>query len=211
MKELPGPEVGQSVSLDVFGPDGRRVRLQGRVAEADSSKVAVVLVSSEQLLSTAPGSDAMVECHDEHGNLRFMSRVVEMRLAGHVQVVLEAPPHVARLQTRRFVRHGLKVPVHCSVIDPQGGQRERYSAFTEDLGGNGARLVADRAMSIGTLLALEIDLGSQTCSCVGQVKHSTRAGNGDKAGFLWGVEFTRMDGKNLARLWSFLRARQQGG
>lgn len=201
MDEVSGPSVGQAASVDVFDALGRRLHLAGRISWVDAGTLVLALASGgERVLGLGRGTRAMVECQQEQGGLRFLSTVLELKLERGVQMVLEAPPYVARLQSRRFARHGLKVPVTCTL---PGGSR--CAATTEDLGGNGARLASDRPVGVGAQVGLEFDLGGARCRGTGQVKHVTRAEDSEGAGWLWGVELVRMDAEDLACLWEFLR------
>jgi len=204
MDEVSGPSVGQTASVDMFDSTGRRLRLNGRISWVDAGTLVVALAAGDRVLGAPSGTQAMVECRDDRGNMRFMSTVLEFKLEKGLQVVLEAPPYVARLQSRKFTRHGLRARVGYLVEGEP--VRERRTAMTEDLGGNGVRLATDRVIGIGAHLTLDIDLEGASCTGTGQVKHVNRGQGADRATYLWGVEFTAMDAPNLARLWAFLRA-----
>lgn len=203
MDEVSGPSVGQAASVDMFDSTGRRLRLHGRISWVDAGTLVIALGGGDRVLGAPSGAQAVVECRDDRGNMRFMSTVLEFKLEKGLQVVLEAPPYVARLQSRKFTRHGLRTKISYLVE----GERERRTAITEDLGGNGVRLATDRVVGIGVSLALEIDLDGGVCTGAGQVKHVNRGDGADRFTYLWGVEFTAMDSANLNRLWAFLRAR----
>lgn len=190
--------VGQTASIDMFGASGGRVKLSGRVVGIDGGVIRVLLERG-RVNSLLRGTCVMVECHEGAESLRFVSNLVdiEIGLDRGAQLLLELPL-LAHLQSRKFNRHPVHIPVDYAV---EGGEWRKGT--TDDLGGNGARLIAEGAVPLGTAVALRFDLGNLVCDAGGKVKHVTQVPGA--VGALWGVQFTSLDPSHAARLWSFLK------
>lgn len=194
-----GISIGQRAFVDMFGGDGERLKLSGPVTAIDGGVIRLVVEhgSVNKLLC---GTCVMVECQAGTERLRFVSNLIdiEVGLDKGAQLLLEAPPHVAQLQARKFNRYDIRVPVDYSV---EGGAPRRGT--TEDLGGNGARVLAEQTAPLGSSVALKFDLGDSLCEASGKIKHAIQIPGVE--GVQWGVQFSSMDPTNAARLWSFLK------
>jgi hypothetical protein len=196
--------VGQRVFIDLFGREGDRIKLSGPIVAIDAGVVRVLLESGS-LQSLLRGTCVMVECREGAERVRFVSNLVDFEVSVDrgAQLLFEVPPHMAHLQTRKFNRYAIRVPVDYAV---EGGRSRK--GMTEDLGGNGARVATGEAVPLATSVSLEFDLDGIRCEGAGEVKHVVKVKGAE--GFLWGVEFTRMDSANAARLWAFLKTRLLG-
>ena len=204
-------DVGRAVTVEASESDGAQGVFEGFVERARGERVALSLGrNGKSLDSFSPGAQVRVRYFNEQGMYTFSSQVLQAREGDRIRLLLEAPAQVARIQRRRFLRLGLRLPVVCEHLDERDRPKEQCQAHTLEVGGNGLGFASDHPFRVGERVRVQFELeGWGRCSGVGQIKRSVIALLPEGAEHRMALQFTEVDGKSQALILSYLLALQR--
>jgi len=153
------------------------------------------------------GDEVRVRFANTRGLSFFAARVLSLGDGDRAELKLESPQRVTSVQRRRFMRLPMRLPFSCTLLDEKGAEAEKWEAYTLELGGNGAGILADRALPVGARVRFGLRLETHgACSGVGVVKRSVLALRPEGAEHRIALQFVEVSSKDQALILSYLLA-----
>jgi len=202
-------DTGQLVTVELVDAEGRHAVFEARLETVASNELTVVLSGgTTAAVPPSAGAGVFVSGASGDGLHYFEAKVLEAS-GEPLRLRLAVLNDVQSCQRRQFVRLAMHLPITCVLLDETEQPHETCSAFTFDVGGKGAGLLADRPLPVGRRVRFKLDLEKWgRLSGLGVVRRSVLTLGEQGPQYRVAVEFMDLSNTDQARIFSYLLARR---